>query len=300
MMTIIVLWILLSIIALIVILLHFSIYAYIKANEDGFEIKVKYLFFTIYPRKPKKKKIKKQKSSGEKIKNEFSDSLDEELNEEFPDEQATVYDDTNVFNTDESDVSDIVSEERSEEKFAAQKDNKQPVPEKKETNKKDTETKENKKENKDKSSKNGKFATLKEKFYKIKPYLPMGWKYFKKLLKTIRITDVKIEVNVGREDAHEAAIYYGAVQGAVFNTLGQICNMFTVKIKKADVNCIFIKNIISGSGECYVRVRPSAMISIVFCIGVNFLIIFFRQKQKNKKKSKNQIKSKEETVMEVK
>ena len=60
----------------------------------------------------------------------------------------------------------------------------------------------------------------------------MGWKYFKKLLKTIRITDVKIEVNVGREDAHEAAVYYGAVQGALFNTLGHICNMFSVKIKK--------------------------------------------------------------------
>ena len=61
-MTIIVLYILLGIIALIVILLHFSVRATIKASKQGAEIKVKWLFFTLYPRKPKKpKKSKKNK-----------------------------------------------------------------------------------------------------------------------------------------------------------------------------------------------------------------------------------------------
>ena len=59
MITIIVLWILLGIIAVIVILLHFSITAQIDLNKKGFDLKVRYMFFDIYPRKPKKKKQKR-------------------------------------------------------------------------------------------------------------------------------------------------------------------------------------------------------------------------------------------------
>lgn len=151
-----------------------------------------------------------------------------------------------------------------------------------------------------KSKKEGNTSSLKEKYNKIKSYLPMGWKYFKKLLKTVRITDVKINIDVGREDAHEAAVYYGAVQGALFNILGQICNMFSVKIKKADVNCIFTKNVINGSAECYIRVRPSSMIAIAFCIGVNFLVIFLKQKRNDKSNQVKNAENKDESILEVK
>lgn len=61
MITIIVLWILLGIIAVIVILLHFSITAQIDLNKKGFDLRVRYMFFDIYPRKPKKKKQKRSK-----------------------------------------------------------------------------------------------------------------------------------------------------------------------------------------------------------------------------------------------
>ena len=60
-MTIIVLYILLGIIALIVILLHFSVRATVKASKQGVDIKVKWLFFTFYPRKPKKPKSRRRK-----------------------------------------------------------------------------------------------------------------------------------------------------------------------------------------------------------------------------------------------
>ena len=63
MITIIVLWILLGIIAVIVILLHFSITARIDLNKKGFDLKVRYMFFDIYPRKPKKKKQKRSKKT---------------------------------------------------------------------------------------------------------------------------------------------------------------------------------------------------------------------------------------------
>ena len=62
-------------------------------------------------------------------------------------------------------------------------------------------------------------------------------------------------------------------------------NIFTLKVKKADVNCVFTKNTIDGNGECYVRVRPSTLIAIAVCVAVNFLIIYLRQKKT--KKSEN-------------
>lgn len=288
MMTIIVLWILISIIALIVILLHFSVSAYIKADDEGFKIKVKYFFITFYPRKPKKKKNKKIKTKKEYKVKEFSDSLDDEFGQErFSENEAA----ENI---------NVLEEKRSEpdEQFI-QNDlsfaNK-------EKNKRQTLKKEHKKTEpkNNKSKKEGNTSSLKEKYNKIKSYLPMGWKYFKKLLKTVRITDVKINIDVGREDAHEAAVYYGAVQGALFNILGQICNMFSVKIKKADVNCIFTKNVINGSAECYIRVRPSSMIAIAFCIGVNFLVIFLKQKRNDKSNQVKNAENKDESILEVK
>lgn len=287
-MTIIVLWILISIIALIVILLHFSVSAYIKADDEGFKIKVKYFFITFYPRKPKKKKNKKMKTKKEDKVKEFSDSLDDEFGQESFSENEAV---ENI---------NVLEEKRSEpdEQFI-QNDlsftNK-------EKNKRQTLKKEHKKTEpkNNKSKKEGNTSSLKDKYNKIKPYLPMGWKYFKKLLKTVRITDVKINIDVGREDAHEAAVYYGAVQGALFNILGQICNMFSVNIKKADVNCIFTKNVINGSAECYIRVRPSSMIAIAFCIGVNFLVIFLKQKRNDKSNQVKNAENKDESILEVK
>ncbi len=303
MMTIIVLWILLSIIALIVILLHFSISAYIKVDEEGFEVRLKYFFFTIYPKKTKKQKTKKSKSVRDgkrKNKKEFSDDLDDEFSDVFFDRNENDED-----NIKDSGISDNVSAENAaslEQSYqcngsGSESDKKKPRSEiLKKENKKTKQKKISHKEDQKKS----KSSSVKEIYNKIKPYFPMGWKYFKKLLKTIRITDVKIEVNVGREDAHEAAVYYGAVQGALFNTLGHICNMFSVKIKKANVNCIFIKNTINGTAECYIKVRPSAMIAIAFCVGINFLFVFLKQRRQNKNKSENKIENNVDDLLEVK
>ena len=84
MMTIIALYIILGIIALIVILLHFSVNAYIKLDDDGFKFKLKYLFFNIYPRNKKDKKPKAQNPSENKPKKEKNKV--EEKFEEFKDE----------------------------------------------------------------------------------------------------------------------------------------------------------------------------------------------------------------------
>lgn len=291
MIAIIVLWILLGIIAFIVILLHFSVRAYIKADSGGIDIKVKYLFFTVYPRPKKAKKTKRTNKSKSDKKSEedlFNDSLDDELSEvkdEGLEEPKLTYEQS----ADELD--EVTSEQDnsvSDEHEKESEDNKEEPKEPDEKPEKAEVMKEEPKEKCKKEKKSEPFASLKAKYLLVKPYIPTGWKAVKKLLKTIRITDLRIQLNVGREDAHEAVIYYGAIQGALFNLLSTLAAIFTVKIKKADVNCVFVKNTISGEGEAYIKIRPSAIIAIAVCTAVNFLIIFLRQRKK-KRREKEQI-----------
>ena len=269
----IVLWILLALIAIVVILLHFSVTAYIKVNGDGFDLKVKYLCFTLYPRqeKPEKQANKNTKSvehlaqdnkDGDFADNDSDIATEQQLREFKADPQPGY-------------------ESRAESPERLQPNNSKVGSEKDSTEDKKHKA-EKQPEGKAQKSQEGLFSKLKSKYELAKPYIPMGWKYFKKLCKTIRFTDVRISITVGREDAHEAAIFYGALQGVLFNFPAVFATIFTVKIKKADVNCIFTKNTISGEGEAAIRIRPSAVIALAVCVGVNFLIVYFRQRKKQK------------------
>ena len=293
-MTIIVLYILLGIIAFIVILLHFSVRATIKASKQGVDIKVKWLFFTFYPRKPKKpKKPKKKKGEAETTpeqtgENSEQPDLSENALEEFIKEAEKTQHDTTVeqtvTQTDDAKVEqETVSTES--ETTTTQKTKKKGEPDKTE----ETTT-----------EKKGKLAQLKDKYKAIKPYIPTGWKYFKKLLKKIRFTNITADVTVGKEDAYEAAVWYGKVQGILFGLFGWLSCIFTVKLKHVDVHCKFNEKITDGEIFLKVKVRPSTMIHIAFCLGINFLRIWLRQRRERKRrieqlraKRKQQLKQKQ-------
>lgn len=343
MIAIIALWIILGIIAFIVIMLHFSITAKIDLDKNGFDLKVKYLFFDIYPRPPKKEKVKKSRKKGssepakEDISEPFSDDFDEfmdSLDDDFSDSDNDV-----MGNVQTAENTDIVDDEEASEEVKAENiptgeikqtadkietiveddtdsaDNElsgsesessddiakvEEVPQSKPVKKKSFFSafkREKKPKDKPKAKrsrkKKSKLDDLKEKYNVIKPYIPMGWKYFKKLLKTIRFTDTKIELSIGKEDAYEAAMFYGKVQGGLFNVIALISGIFTVKIKKADVNCIFNEKAFDYDIHTVVRVRPSAVIAICFCVGVNFLRIYLPKKITEKKARKKRRKERE-------
>lgn len=308
-MTIIALWIILGIIAFVVIMLHFSLRVQLDADKTGAEIKIKYLFFTIYPRSPKKVKTGKIKTtvnkidkaektdaSSEKINiDEFKDSLDDELGikndepenvENLTAKAETVHEETvgeDFSNVDEQTLSDkTVEAEKSE-----------PV-------KKIKRVKKKKQKTADKPKKKGIIAKIKEQYNKYKPYIPMSWKYFKKLLKTIRFTDTKISVTVGWSDAYHAALLYGKTQRLVFGIVTLLSQVFTVKLKKCDVNCNFDELDLDGSVHTVVKIRPSALIAIAFCMGVKFLSIYLperlRKKRMRKKAAKMRAKRAKKTM----
>ena len=218
MITIIVLWILLGIIAVIVILLHFSITAQIDLNKKGFDLRVRYMFFDIYPRKPKKKKQKRSKKAELPEDSfddfeEFEDNIEESLpipqTDDTPDKTGEVSEqiveakpekiekneaDENVSVAEvedkQEDISDIDTDTNVE---AGAEDKPEEITVKQEKkgfaeklfHKKDKGEK--KPVSKSKEKKKSKFYELKAQYKKVKPYIPMGWKYFKKLLKAIRL-----------------------------------------------------------------------------------------------------------------
>lgn len=319
MITIIVLWILLGIIAVIVILLHFSLTAQIDLNKKGFDLKVRYMFFDIYPRKPKKKKQKRSKKA--KLPEdsfddfeEFEDDIEENLpipqtddtsdktgevseqiaeakpekiakNEadenvsvaEVEDKQEDISDTDADSETDVEDKPEEITVKQEKRGFAGKLFHKKNKGEKKSASK-------------SKGKKKSKLDELKAQYKKVKPYIPKGWKYFKKLLKAVRFTDTRIALDVGKEDAYEAAMLYGKVQAGLFNIIAMLAGIFTVKLKKADVNCIFDEKKFGYDVHTIIRVRPSTLIAIAFCMGVNFLKIYLSGRRKKKRAAKRRSK----------
>ncbi|MBE6873480.1 MAG: hypothetical protein E7493_06195 [Ruminococcus albus] len=311
MITTIVLKILLIIILVIVILLHFSVTVFVRGGTGGnFEIKLRYLGITLYPRPKKKKKKKKRrkKKKAVKPKQEISETNTEkmtetvaEVAEEKPDEtadtqsaaeeihSATVEE---VFGEEDISVGEETSsieDEKPEDKPAGKKGRKSRK--KKEKKKKEKKPRE-KKEKPEKGE--SKLDGLKRKWEFIKPYIPPAWKYSKKLLKAVRIEDVKINIDTGKEDAAESAQFYGKLQAALFSVLNFLAMIFTLRVKEANINCHFNVKRLDAEGEAVVKVRPSTMIAIAFCLLFCCAKIFipykFRQwREKRRKKSAEKI-----------
>lgn len=319
MITIIVLWILLGIIAVIVILLHFSITAQIDLNKKGFGLKVRYMFFDIYPRKPKKKKQKRSKKAELPEDSfddfeEFEDNIEESLpvpqTDDTPDKTGEVSEqiaeakpEKIAKNEADENVSVAEVEDKQEDISDTDADTETDVEDKPEEitvkqekrgfagklfHKKDKGEK--KSASKSKGKKKSKLDELKAQYKKVKPYIPKGWKYFKKLLKAVRFTDTRIALDVGKEDAYEAAMLYGKVQAGLFNTIAMLAGIFTVKLKKADVNCIFDEKKFGYDVHTIIRVRPSTLIAIAFCMGVNFLKIYLSGRRNKKRAAKRRSK----------
>lgn len=307
---IIVLWIILGLIVLIVVLLHFSVTVEVKGGTNSdFVLKIKYMGFTVYPRPPKKKKKKfpkpKVKKKTDDTFEEFKDDLEDDFDGGDLNGQEELISDTKYI----EDIGDIFPDEAANSSGTAENDI--PVAEDKPADSPTGQSKFGKKAVKEKKTKavkrkkekskktdskiDGRLDGLKRKYNIIKPYIPMGWKYFKKLLKTIRFTNTKIDIVTGKEDAYESAMFYGKVQAALFNILAVISGIFTVKLKKADVHCVFNEKRLEANGETVVKVRPSAMIAIAVCIGVSFLKIFLRKRREKKRAEKSEQSQKQDS-----
>jgi hypothetical protein len=284
MITIVALAIIPGIIALIVILLHFPVTAKIKLGDSGLKIKVDYLWFDIYPRKSRKKKKKKtvKRKESRKPLQENSESFDDDFDSEISDYEL-MHGETPTDNAEQAEDTPNEIDNSVKNSETENDESEQSEPTGKSVDKTKAVPKKNKKverNKKDKSS--GKLSQLKKKYERYKPYIPVTWRYFKKLLKSIRIKIDDVRLDVGREDAHEAAIYYGIVQSVIAQLLSFLSSFFTVNVSRCDVNCVFTENKIDGTAKLVIKARPSALIAILVCYGINFLKIKHQTAKSNK------------------
>lgn len=132
-----------------------------------------------------------------------------------------------------------------------------------------------------------KIAGLKRKWQMIKPYVPLGKKSFVRLLKLIRFYDFELYLNVADEDAYEAAMKFGKMNGAVYGALGVFMTIFTVEIRHTQINCKFNSDKTDFAGRFYIKVRPSTLFRIVISTAFSALRIFLKERKKRKLESQN-------------
>lgn len=269
MITIIVLYILLGIIALIVILLHFSVRVKLSAKSGQAPvIEARWLFIKLYPRK----KSEKNSDSETEFKSEYSE---EEINDL-------------ILQAEKSESAERVTAEEP----VKQEDGREQPPKEPE---KAEEAVEAPTETSEKPE--GGLKKVKRYYAMAKPYIPMAWKNFKKLLKKIRFTKLDVLLISGKDDAYEAAMMYGKLNAALYNLAALLSRIFTIRVKDLRVGCKYNEKCFEYDVSTEVMVRPSTIIAIVFCVGVNFLRIWLGQKlkawrERRRKKKEEKHKSK--------
>ncbi len=265
----IVLYILLGILALIVVLLHFSVTAQIALEKNKLtNLQVKWLFFTLYPR-PKKEKKKKRAKKQKRVKKSVSEEKPEKKEtEDLPEEFAA-----SVELPPEHEKTEPTPELTIKQRKALAKKEKELAKEKKKLEQ--AQKKRDKKHASEKKS-GGKLDELKRKWAMIKPYVPTAWRFVRRMMKTIRMTQVKITLRAGKEDAYEAAVQYGKFNGILFGALSALSGIFTLKVRRAQVECVFHEKVMEADVSAVVKIRPSAIIAIVFCTAIKALGIFLR------------------------
>lgn len=295
MIAILALYIILGLIAVIYILLRFSIriaYSFDSTADVKASLKIKYFFFTLYENpESEKRKIKKAKKLKRK---------EDKLNKEKKKIKANkIPKNQEIRKNDVIDEINNLSDEDTEEKI---KELKKEIAEQKELyerslreNQKQKREKKNKaKKNskpiakKKKSKKDSKLSQIKAKWNMIKPYAPVTWKTLRKLLKKIRFYNTEIDILLGNEDPYKAAVNYGYANIAFYQSLAFLCMIFSVKIKSCDLNTEFTEKKFEAkvSGNVYVRV--STILAILICYGVKMLKIYISEKNKNSDRNKKQ------------
>ncbi|SDA15709.1 hypothetical protein SAMN02910447_00978 [Ruminococcus sp. YE71] len=266
---------LLVLLLLIIAALAVDVVVYVNASRSGVEISAKYFGIKVYPRK--------KKGGEDELPEPENDSFDEEPDDDFDD-----LDDTS--HIPEPKPETVSEPQQTAQETEPEEDYKpdEPEPDGEQWDGEPDDDEPAPKKSKKKKGENplvAKVKGLRAKYEKYKPYIPMAWKGFRQLCKTIRFYIDDAWVEVGRFDAHEAAIYYGSIQAVISETLKDIAVMFTLKpknVKRCDVNVKWAENTIDGAVKLRVKVRLLTIIGILICMAVKYLIIKIQTKRAKK------------------
>lgn len=306
-MAILALYIIIGLIAVIYILLRFSLrisYSFDSTASTKATVKIKYFFFTLYENpeseKRKIKKAKRAEKKKEKLRkkktklNKKVNIQKKKVNDKFVQNEAKKKQDIvcEINNLSDEETKEKIKElekEIAEQKEIYEKSLKGSKKDTKETdkqinNKSKSEIQTHKIKNK-KAKKESKLSQIKSTWNKIKPYAPLTWKTLRKLLKKIRFYNTEVDILLGNEDPYKAAVNYGYANIAFYQSLAFLCMIFSVRLKSCDFNTEFINKRFEVKLSGNVYVRPGTLLAIVICYGVKMLKIYLSERSKNSDKN---------------
>ena len=228
-------WIILgAIILLIAFLLNMKLRAEIKFYGGKLDFKVKYLFFTIFPFKEKKKKPKKESPPPK---------------EDVPQNGTQKVGMENYLG---------------EEPYTVTKAE---VEAKREAARKEAEAAEDLQETpKSKEKLSEKIDRLSDLIEKAKIIWGSSKKGLTRLFKHIYIDGIVIDFVIAEGDAYDTAMRYGTVNAVTYNVINAVRFLFPVTVKTVDIACDFDGKESKYDGEVKVTVRPATIFSAVFSI----------------------------------
>lgn len=193
-----------GVVLLIAFLLFCSVYAVID-YEKQLNIKVKYLFFTIYPLKPKKKSAKRKKNK------KSSAAQDKKADNKAVGEQSA-----EQKSTDSNDANETANQAKKTENPSGQSPPNTPSEAKKEKEKK-----------------------LGFDLKLVRELLKTASPPVRRLFRKIRLKNVYVDIVVGTDDAAKTAMQYGTTCMLVNSFFAMISNYITVKIGEINIEADF-------------------------------------------------------------
>ena len=242
-----------ALIFVILLTVNIPVEAYIRFYGKKADIKVKYLFLCLYPRKEKPPKNPSKKKEGRK--------KDKPPEGEKPSEgkkTPVLEEDTAADNTEKSPHENIspndkpADADKSPEKEAkTEKEEKPPL----------------------RDRKNAKHDEITAKKEQVSLLLELVIPPLRKFGGKIRIDDVIIDFAAADEDAAKAAISYGRLGAAVYDGISFLRCFVGMSVRSVNVSCLYNTPADKSryDGECKIRLRPASLINAVLAVGFGYI-----------------------------
>lgn len=238
----IVLIIIAAIVFLMLLSLNIPVEAYIKFYGRKLDIRVKYLFLSIYPRKEKPPKKAKKRHMKH---NEYPPLPPDDTSEnEQPDTPPTADEASSSADSKTNDADDDIP--KAEKKKRPPKEEKPPFPDRI----------------------NDKLDELSEKKNAVSLLLELIGEPLKRFGGKIRIDDIIIDCAIADEDAAKAAVTYGTAGAAVYDGISFLRCFVTMSVKSVNISCLYNTPADKSrfDGECKLHLRPASLVNALLAV----------------------------------
>ncbi|MCI7766801.1 MAG: hypothetical protein MSJ26_02310 [Oscillospiraceae bacterium] len=233
-----------AIILLLVIICNIPVEAYIKFYGGKADIRVRYFFLSLYPRKEKKKKRKNKRDKTD-TPTEYRELPAEDTPPENKNEPPADKD------KQESRSQNTPKKDSFSKKSSSQKEEKPPLLERINT----------------------KLDELGKKKNQISLLIELVLPHLKKFGSKLRIDDIIIDFAAADEDAAKAAISYGELGAAVYNGIAFLRRYVSMSVRSVNISCLYNTPAEKSryDGECKLRLRPASLINAVLAVCFGYM-----------------------------